>query len=113
MFGIVGRNGLAGVIDDKGRLINQKFGHAGGHSRCVEAQYRARRYAKDHRFAARVFDEGLQVFNLAFFGEGEGVTALAPTTPVVIIDREVSAKEFSHLRTPTLVEATIGRRATD
>src|SRR5205807_10385130 len=79
------------------RLIQPDFGNAWGDSGSIQAQYSARRYTKDHGFAASVLDQCLQVFHLAFPGEELGVAAVATATPVVVVDREVLAKQFGQL----------------
>ena len=72
----------------------------------------ARRKTKDHRFAASVLDQCLQVFNLAFLGEGLGVAAFTTATPVVVVDREVFAEQFSQL-CHSRVKGTIRNRTID
>src|SRR6266699_2550970 len=108
---VVGGHGLAAVIDNERRLIHPDFGNAWGDSG-IQAQYPARRYTKDHGFAASVLDQCLQVFNLPFPGEGLGVAAVATATPVVIVDREVLAKQFDQL-CHTRDKGTIRHRTVD
>src|SRR6266700_2343228 len=62
--------------------------------------------------AASVLDQCLQVFNLAFLGEGLFVGARATAAPVVVVDREVLAKQFGQLR-QTRVKGTIRHRTVD
>ena len=67
---------------------------------------------KDHGFAASILDQCLQVFQLAFPGEGPGVATVATAAPVVVVDCEVVAKQFGqvcHKR----VRGTIRRRPVD
>src|SRR5262249_14801527 len=66
----------------------------------------------DHGFATCVLDERLQVINLAFLGEGRCVAAVATAAPVVVVDREVAAKEVGQL-CHAWVKGTIDNRAVD
>src|SRR6266699_2591158 len=94
MLRVVGGHGLAAVIDNETRLIHPDFGNARGDSGGIQAHYPARRETKDHGFAASVLDQCLQVFHLAFLGEGLFVGARATAAPVVVVDREVLTKQF-------------------
>src|SRR5260221_3719335 len=109
---VVGGHGLAAVIHDKWRLVQGDFGNARGDSGGIQAHYSARRYTKDHGFAASVLDQCLQVFNLAFPGEGLGIAAVAAAPAVVVVDREVFAQQFGQL-CHKRVKGTIRRRTVD
>ena len=109
---VVGGHGLAAVIDNERRLIHPDFGNAWGDSGGIQAHYPARRDTKDHGLAASVLDQCLQVFNLAFLGEGLGVAAVTTAAPVVVVDSEVFAKQFGQL-CHTRVKGTIRYRTVD
>src|SRR6266704_2387605 len=112
MLRIVGRHWLAAVIDDETRLIYRDAGNARRDSSGIQAHDSARRNAKDHGLAAGILDQRLQVFNLAFLRERPRIAAVATTTPVVVVNREVFSKQFGQV-CHTRVKGTIRRRTAD
>src|SRR5436309_2261871 len=65
-----------------------------------------------HDIADSILDQCLQVFNLAFLGEGLGVAAVTTAASVVVVDSEVFAKQFGQL-CHTRVKGTIRYRTVD